>query len=157
MHDSQCRFEYLESKILTAPPHKLHLALVEGAIRFGRMAEASLRGGDTRDASRLLMKVLDILGEMLAGVRESKTTLNRKIAEFYLFLFRLVSEAKVNDDVDKLSEALRLLEFERQTWQLVCDKLHGDSFHSTPRLIALPHAMSPLGHAESSPGLSLEA
>ena len=157
MHDSQRRSEYLESKILTAPPHKLHLALVEGAIRFGRLAEASLRGGDARDASRLLMKVLDILGEMLAGVRESKTTLNRKIAEFYLFLFRLVSEATVNDDVEKLSEALRLLEFERQTWQLACDKLHSDSPHSTPRPVALPRARSPLGRAVPSSGLSLEA
>jgi flagellar secretion chaperone FliS len=157
MNDSQRRSEYLESKILTAPPHKLHLALVEGAIRFGRMAEASLRSEDPNDASRLLMKVLDILGEMVAGVRGAKTTLSRKIADFYLFLFRLVSEAKVNDDVDKLCEALRLLEFERQTWQLVCEKLHRQSPHTTQRPAAVPLAGPPLSRAVPSPGLSLEA
>jgi hypothetical protein len=34
-----------------------------------------------------------------------------------------VSEAKINDDVARLSEALGLLEFERETWQLACDKI----------------------------------
>ena len=109
--------------MLTAPPHRLHLMLIEGAIRFGRQAEAALRRGDHAAASAPLMRVIDIVGEMLAGVREAKTELNKKIADFYLYLFRIVAEAKVNDDVEKLAEALRLLEFERQTWQLVCEKL----------------------------------
>ena len=59
---------------------------------------------------------------MLVGVRQTKTELNQKIAELYLYLFRLVGAAKVNDDPEPLAEALDLLEFERQTWQLVCDK-----------------------------------
>ena len=115
--------QYLDSKVLTAPPHRLHLMLIEGAIRYGRQAEAAMLRGDCSAASEPLMRLIDVVGEMLAGVRETKTDLNRQIADFYLFLFRTVGEAKVNDSVEKLSAALKLLEFERQTWQLVCDKL----------------------------------
>ena len=114
---------YLESKVLTAPPQRLHLMLIEGAIRFGREAEAALRRGDTPAASLPLMRMIDIVGELLAGTREKKTDLNQRIAGLYAFLFRSVAEAKINDDVVKLSEALGLLEFERQSWQQLCDKI----------------------------------
>jgi flagellar protein FliS len=147
--------QYLESKVLTAPPHRLHLMLLEGAIRFGRQAEAAMSRGDSLAASIPLTRVIDILGELLAGVRERKTELNRKIADFYTFLFRSVAEAKVNDSAAKLGEVLKLLEFERQTWQLVCDKMEAaDS--AKPRAPIAP----PLGNALSSAtsiGLSLEA
>jgi flagellar protein FliS len=118
--------EYFASQVLTASPHKLHLLLVEGAIRFGRQAEAAMGRGDFESASAPLVRMLDVVGEMLASVRQLKSDLNRKIAELYLFLFRRVSEAKVNDDVEKLVEALRLLDYERETWRLVCAKLATD-------------------------------
>jgi flagellar protein FliS len=118
---------YLESKVLTAPPQRLHLMLIEGAIRFGRQADEALRRGDEVAAAGPLLRVLDIVGEMLVGVRENKTELTRKIADLYLFVFRRVSQAKINDDAAALGEALNLLEFERQTWQMLCDKLGGDA------------------------------
>lgn len=130
---------YLESKVLTATPQRLHLLLIEGAIRFARQAEDALRRGDEMAAAVPLLRVLDILGEMLVGVRENKSDLTQKIAEVYLFIFRRVSEAKINADAEALNEALRLLEFERQTWQQLCEKLGTDSLTSTP---AVPHARS---------------
>ena len=136
--------QYLASKVLTAPPHRLHLMLIEGAIRFGREAEAAMRRGDLLAADRPLMRLIDVVSEMLVGVREMKTELNQKIAEFYLYLFRIVGEAKVNDDLAKLAEALELLEFERQTWQLVCDKLGSEP--AAPGMAAksfVAHAVPP--------------
>jgi flagellar secretion chaperone FliS len=119
--------QYLESKVLTAPPQRLQLMLIEGALRFGCQAEEALRRGDQSAASAALLRVLDILGELLAGVRAKKTALNDKIADFYWFLFRRMSLAKINNDAQTLAEVLRLLEYERQTWQLVCDKLDSAS------------------------------
>jgi flagellar protein FliS len=127
---------YLESKVLTAPPYRLHMMLIEGAIRFGRQADEALRHGDEAAAAEPLLRVLDIVGEMLAGVREIKTELTRNIADLYFFVFRRVSIAKINGDAAALGEAMRLLEFERQTWQLLCDKLGGDASAAKP---APPH------------------
>jgi flagellar secretion chaperone FliS len=157
--------QYLASKVLTAPAHRLHLMLVEGAIRFGREAEAAMRRGDLQAADRPLMRVLDIVGELLAGVRETKSELNLKIAEFYLYLFRIVGQAKVNDDVEKVTEALGLLEFERQTWQLVCDKLGNETISSAAAKSSVAHVVPPAPLASilvkppaaASLGISLEA
>jgi flagellar protein FliS len=127
---------YLESKVLTATPQRLHLLLIEGAIRFGRQAEEALHRGDELAAAVPLVRVLDILGELLAGVRKTKSDLTLKIADLYLFLFRQTSKAKINADAAPLAEALRLLEFERQTWQLLCEKLGSDPGAAKP---AAPH------------------
>ena len=123
---------YLESKVPTAPPQRLHLMLIEGAIRFGRRAEESLRRGDRVAAATPLLRTIDIVGELLAVVRANKSDLNKKIADQYWFLLRRVSEAKINADADALAEALRLLDFERQTWQMLCDKLASDPTSATP-------------------------
>jgi flagellar protein FliS len=135
--------EYFASKVLTAPAHKLHLTLIEGAIRFGRQAEAAMQSGDFAAASEPLLRVIEIVGELLAGVRERQTELNEKIADLYLFLFRTASEAKINDDVAKLSEALRLLEFERETWQLVCDKYGSESLNAPLNGDSVVHGEQP--------------
>jgi flagellar protein FliS len=129
---------YLESKVLTAPPHRLHLMLIEGAIRFGRQAEAALGRGDTLSAAAPLLRVIDIVGEMLAGVRERKNALSEKLADLYYFLFRRATQAKINADSAALADVLRILEYERQTWQLVCEKFAhaGDTpasaYHGAP-------------------------
>jgi flagellar protein FliS len=114
---------YLEAKVLTAPPHRLHLMLIEGAIRFGRQADDALRRGDPAAAAEPLMRVVDIVGEMLAGVRDQKSNLNKKLTELYWYLFRRVSQAKIHCDAQTLREALRLLEYERRTWLTVCERL----------------------------------
>src|SRR3990172_4105117 len=136
---------YLQSKILTAPPHRLHLTLIEGAIRFGRQAEEALRRGEDDAADVPLLRTLDVVGEMLAGVRANKSELNEQIADFYLFLFRTVAEAKINGDAEKMAEALRLLEYERETWHLVCEKLGSEATESAPS--ATGAAPRPLGAA----------
>jgi len=156
---NQLQHSYLESRVLTASSDRLHLMLIEGAIRFGRQAEAALERGDVEAADGLLMRTLDIVGEMLVGVREMKTDLNLQIANLYLYLFRIVGEAKVHDDVTKLTEALGLLEFERETWQRASEKISNEPATSKPpaktRPTIAPHfgSTSPI----SSPGISLEA
>src|SRR5215213_1720178 len=144
---------YLESQILTASPYRLHLMLIEGAIRFGRQADEAFRRGDEAAAAGPLLRMIDIVGEMLVGVRENKTDLTRKIAELYLFIFRRVSEAKINADAAALGEALRLLEFERQTWQQLCEKLGRDVSASKP---TTPHlrAFDPTASHQPKPGVS---
>ena len=47
--------------------------LIEGAIRFGRQAEDALQKGDQLGAAGPLLRVIDIVGELLAGVRSGFT------------------------------------------------------------------------------------
>jgi flagellar protein FliS len=142
--------QYLESKVLTASSYRLHLMLIEGAIRFGRQAAEALVRGDQVAAATPMLRVLDIIGEMLAAVRGPSSAVNERLTELYWFLFRLASEAKIHSDAEKLAALMRLLEYERQTWQMLCDKLGGDASSTPP----------PARNSASSPpksGFSLEA
>lgn len=141
--------------MLTAPSHQLHLMLIDAAIRHAKESEAALRRGDPLAADGPSMRLIDILSELLVGVRQKDTELNQKIADLYLYLFRLAGEAKVNDDPDKLVEALRLLEYERATWQLVCDKLGRDAAPAAP--LRAPLAAPFAAPAAPSAGLSWQA
>ena len=146
---------YLESKVLTAQPHQLRLMLIEGAIRFGRQAQDALQRGEQIAAAAPLLRLIDIVGELLAGVRENKSDLNRKIADLYSFVFRRVSEAKINSDAVALREAMELLEFERQTWQLACEGLAAAGPKS-PQAPASPNYGTSRNQSPKS-GISLEA
>jgi flagellar protein FliS len=147
--------QYLEAKVLTASPQRLHLMLIEGAIRFGRQAEVELSADNPLAASAPLMRVLDIVGELLAGIRQTKSELNDKLAAVYWYIFRRVSEATMNSDKEALAEVLRLLEFERQTWQQVCEKF--GSINSAAAAAPAPsHAFNSATPTPIS-GISLQA
>lgn len=150
---------YLESKVLTAPPQRLQLMLIEGAIRFARQAEEAMSRGDRVATSAALLRTIDIVGELLAAARANKGDLNTKVSDLYWFLFRRVSEAKINFDATALAESLKLLEFERETWQMLCDKLSAENPNASTQNGSKPqhaHAFeSNRGSAKS--GFSLEA
>ena len=146
---------YLESKVLTASPQRLHLMLIEGAIRVGRQAEESLRKGERAAAATPLLRMIDIVGELLAAVRANKSDLNKKIADQYWFLLRRVSEAKINSNAEALAEALRLLDYERQTWQLLCEKLSADT--QTGPTVPHPKALAASRANGAKSGFSVEA
>jgi len=148
--------QYLVSKILTAPPQRLHLMLIDGAIRFGRQAEQELSAGNPTNANASLTRVLDIVGELLAGVRKTKSELNNKLSAVYWFIFRRVSEATVYGDSAALAEVLRLLEFERETWQKVCEKL-GASGGTPATVPPTSHVFDAMRSAAPISGISLQA
>lgn len=146
--------QYLESKVLTASPPRLHLMLVEGALRFGRQAEAELNAGNPAGAVEPLGRLLDIAGELLAGVRQAKSEVNGKLAALYWFVFRRASEATMNSSSTALADVMRVLELERQTWQQVCEKLNSGKATAT----APPPAMLTMGRtAAPVSGISLQA
>jgi flagellar protein FliS len=147
--------QYLESKVLTAPPHRLHLMLIEGAIRFGRQAEQELKAGNIAAAAAPMMRILDIVGEMLAGIRQTKSEINDKLAAVYWFIFRRVSEATMESDAAALAEVIKLLEFERETWQKVCEKASATT-SATATVPPPAHAMNAALSSLPTSGISLQ-
>ncbi len=139
--------DYLESKVNTASSTQLHLMLIEGAVRFARQAEQAMLRNEEGKANAALTKVIDIVAEMLAGVRHADTEINRRLEELYQFTFATAVSAYVNFDSGKLADVLRVLEFERETWRMACEKtVQADTPKGAPIPAAhLPRVDAPMG------------
>lgn len=129
--------QYLESKVLTASQPRLHLMLLETALRQSRVAlEAGAKEfwGEF-DAS--LEKSMNIVVELVKSVSGMKNDISQQLEEQYAFLYRELVDSRFSMNLEKLSECAKLLDFERETWKLVCDKTDIQSA-SRPAIVA-PH------------------
>lgn len=118
---------YLTTEVMTATPQKLRLMLIDAALRFGKQAREGWRTQADGAASQSLVRCQEIVKELLASLGCAKNDLSRKMAGVYIYLFRTLTEAHLQRDAKKLDNALRVLEIERETWRLVCDKLGAQS------------------------------
>lgn len=116
------RNDYLESKVLTASGPRLHLMLVEGALRFAQRAQEALKNGDAVETNEALTRTIDIVAELLAGVRHAETPINKQFTAVYRYLLRTLAQAYFDGDAQKLADAQKVLEVERLTWQEACEK-----------------------------------
>lgn len=122
--DTQARQKYLSSQIMTAPPEKLRLMLIDAAIRNTTIVIEHWDDDDRGTLWESGSKAQEIVTELIAGVnREANTELAEKIIAIYVFIFRRLVEGISKRDLDKVKDALRILESERETWRQICLQL----------------------------------
>lgn len=118
------RENYLTTEVMTATPQKLQLMLIEAALRLGQQTIDHWEKGEDEAAGDALIRCQQIITELLCGLRpEVDSELVRRVASVYLFIFRSLSMAHLERDAKKVSEAMSVLEVERETWREVCTKL----------------------------------
>jgi flagellar protein FliS len=118
------RDTYFENEVLTATPQKLHLMLIEAAIRLGNQTLEHWRDGREAQALDSILRCQRILAEMISGLRPAQMPeLVGKVASVYIFAYRTVFQAQLQRNSVLLADALRVLEIERETWRQVCEQL----------------------------------
>ena len=69
---------------------------------------------------------------MLNGLNyDVSRELCERVASIYLFLHRKLVDANVNRDVTAIDDALKVLRIERETWQILVDKVSQESQTAT--------------------------
>ena len=127
MHQPSARGSYLETEVFTAPPQKLHLMLIEGAIRFAERGRRHWAAEQWEEADEALVRAETIVTELLAAIhREADELLARKLASIYLYIFRTLMEANLKRSEAHLDDALRVLREEQETWRSVCERIAAD-------------------------------
>lgn len=116
-------YHYLESQVMTAAPQKLRLLLIEGAIRHAYQTLELWALNEPERATESLIRCRAIVRELLSGVRIEESELTRKVAAVYLFLLKSLTEAQLKRDSTCVTDTIKVLEVERETWRLVCEKM----------------------------------
>jgi len=125
------RQNYLQAEVHTATPQKLQLMLVEAAIKNIHRTKKAWEEERFEAACDSLALAQDIVAGILSSLdKEGNPDLAGKIASIYVFIFRCLAEGGMAHDPLKLDDALRVLNSERETWKLVCEKF--GSATSTP-------------------------
>ncbi|MCA9231682.1 MAG: flagellar protein FliS [Planctomycetales bacterium] len=144
---------YLESKVLTASQPQLQVMLLDGALRFGRQAEKRWSDGAAfLEVDALLARMGDIVDELTHGVAQAETEFSLQLEEQYAFIYREIAACRINEDAEKLSTCLRLLDYHRETWKLACERVEAEPRTAKPML---PHMNTQT--LQSSQGFSFEA
>ena len=128
------RDQYLESKVLTASQPKLHMMLLDGALRFGNQArEAWVQTDGFTLAEPSLERMFDIVEELLQGLASGEGEISGQLAEQYAFVYRELAACRTNKDPEKLDSCLKLLTYQRETWRLANERLDDAHAEAAPK------------------------
>lgn len=155
----QAKSEYLRTKVLTASPEELHLMLLDGAIKFAQQARDAVAQKNFEDGYNSCVRVQNIILELTSALNHSiAPEICGKLSSLYNFVYRRLVEGSVKHDIACFDDALKILEYQRETWVMLMEKLtkerqeaSGES--ATPAAAADEHESVP----PDRPSLSLSA
>jgi flagellar protein FliS len=115
---------YLEAQVLTATPERLHLMVVDAAIRFARQAKAALEAKDIDTAFLSLGNCRSCVTEILGGINaEPNPELAERLKGLFVFVQRSLMFADIKRDPELVRDALVILETHRETWLRLMERV----------------------------------
>ena len=120
--------QYFADQVLTASPQRLQLMLLEATLRAARRGEELIATGSPVAASAELAHAEAIMSDLIGSLRkELAPSLVAQVAAVYGFILKSITETHLTDDLAPLRAAIRVLEFENETWRLVCSRTSTES------------------------------
>jgi flagellar protein FliS len=107
---------YKQQSIMTATPERLVVMLYDGAIRFFFQAGAALREDDRATALERLDRGEAIVDHLLATLDMSAGEVAQRLEGIYVFCKRLLIEARLERDADKVDLVRGYLTELREAW-----------------------------------------
>ena len=125
---------YLRTKIMTAGPAELRLMLFDGALKFAAQGRRGLAEKDYEAAYEGISRCQQIVLELLNGLQpEQDPELCERLSGLYTFLYTRLIDASRERSAEIVEEVIKLLEYERQTWSMLLDKLAQEKTESGPQ------------------------
>lgn len=111
---------YLKTRILTASAQELRLMLYDGAIRFVRQGQEAMRKSDFEGSYNAMSRAKRIVLELSTSLNHSiAPELCEKLSALYTYIYRQLVEAGLQKNADLADEPVQLLQYERDTWELM--------------------------------------
>lgn len=118
---------YLRTKVLSAPPEELRLMLLDGAVRFCRQGRDGIASKNWEASFNGFSKCRNIIMELMTSMRpEIDPDLCARLMGLYTYLYNQIIEAAHEKSVEKADKVITLLEYERETWVMLIEKLKSE-------------------------------
>ncbi len=144
---------YLRTRVLTASPEQLRLMLLEGAVRFAKAGREGLAQKNFEASYDGFTKCRNIIIELMNSMRpEVDPELCQRVTALYTFLYVHLTEASMEKDAAKADEVIELLDYEKQTWVLLMDKLAADKLGGAGGVTPTPVAAKPVAVGAGATG-----
>ena len=115
---------YLRTRVMSASPEELRLMLLDGAIKFLAQGRESMRTKQHEGAYTGLTSCREIIFELLTTIRDdANAELAANARALCAFMYRSLVEGAHEKDDAKLGAIASLLDYERETWVLLMQKL----------------------------------
>ncbi len=115
---------YLRTRVLTARPEELRLMLIDGSLHFMREGREGLASRDFEKSYENLTNAKNILVELMNTLRhDAAPELCARLESLYTYMFTTLVSASLEKDPSKIDEVIDLMEFERETWRLLIEKI----------------------------------
>jgi flagellar secretion chaperone FliS len=111
---------YKQQSILTATPGQLVVMLYDGCLRFLQQGALAMRDGNLAEAGTRLARAEAIVDELLSTLdMEQGGQIASRLQGIYVFCIRLLMEARLERDADKVEKVGELLSELRDSWARV--------------------------------------
>lgn len=115
---------YLKTRVMSATPEELRLLLLEGALKFARQGLDGIKRVDHEAAYSGISQCRNIIFELMTSIRNDvDPELASKVRALYSFMYSLSIEAGHEKDASKIEKLIELLDYERETWVLLMNRL----------------------------------
>ncbi|MBN8597631.1 MAG: flagellar protein FliS [Planctomycetes bacterium] len=129
---------YLRTRVMTASREELRLLLLEGAIKFATQAREGLLARNFEQVFTGTDNARNIIVELITSVQSAPNPeLAEKVRSLYTFFYVRLTEASFEKSLEKFEEIIGLLEYERETWVMLMNKVASEKTNESPELTDL--------------------
>lgn len=149
---------YIQGDLFSATPQKIQLLLIEAAMKNINRCKHFWKESKIEESMESGQRAQDIVAELICCLDlENAPEIAKKLASVYIFIFRRLAESGMAYNEEKLNDALRVLESERETWRLACEKFGATKTAAGDTLVAQVGTPIPKAALAASAGLDLSS
>ncbi|MCI9976942.1 flagellar export chaperone FliS [Clostridioides difficile] len=107
---------YKQNSVLMASREQLLLMLVDGAVKYTKIAKLSIIDKNMQRAHKELVRVQDIFTELMVTLDQGAGQWAKDMYKVYDFIRYELSRANIRKDIQIIDEVLPIIEQIRDTW-----------------------------------------
>lgn len=108
--------KYKENTVHVASQEQLVIMLVDGAVKYTKVAKLALERGDKQRAHNELIRVQGILAELIASLDINAGSFAIDLMNIYNFIRNTLIEANIKKDIKIIDEVMPVIEDVRDMW-----------------------------------------